>query len=59
MQNLGGLWSAAALMLRLVPRPLRDAAYDVVGALRYRVFGRAPEACPLVTPQLRKRMVVD
>lgn len=59
MRNLGGLWSGAALLLRLVPRPLRDAAYDVVGALRYRVFGRAPEACPLVTPQLRKRMVVD
>jgi len=59
LKNLGGLWSAAAWLLHLVPRPLRDGAYDGVGALRYRVFGRAPDACPLITPQLRKRMVVD
>lgn len=59
LENLGGLWSAAARLLGLVPRPLRDWAYDVVGALRYRVFGRAPDACPLITPQLRERMVVD
>jgi predicted DCC family thiol-disulfide oxidoreductase YuxK len=57
--NLGGLWSAAARLLRFVPRPLRDGAYDAIGALRYRVFGRARDACPLITPQLRKRMVVD
>lgn len=57
--NLGGMWSAAARLLRFVPRPLRDGVYDVVGALRYRVFGRAPEVCPLLTPQLRKRLVVD
>jgi len=59
MQRLGGLWTASAQLLRLVPRPLRDTAYDAIGALRYRVFGRTPDACPLITPQLRKRMVVD
>ena len=59
MERLGGLWTAAGWLLRLVPRPLRDVAYDVIGALRYRIFGRAPDACPLMTPQLRARMVVD
>jgi len=59
LERLGGLWTAAARLLRLVPRPLRDAAYDATGALRYRVFGRAPDVCPLMPLQLRKRMVVD
>ena len=59
LQKLGGSWAAAAQLFRLVPRPLRDGAYDVVGALRYRVFGRAPDACPLITAKLRERMVVD
>ena len=59
MRNLGGWWSVVSNFLRLVPRPLRDAGYDMVGALRYRIFGRAPEACPLIMPQLRRRMVLD
>jgi predicted DCC family thiol-disulfide oxidoreductase YuxK len=58
MTELGGLWTAAAQLLRLVPRALRDGAYDVIGGLRYRVFGRAADACPVLTPQLRKRMVL-
>jgi predicted DCC family thiol-disulfide oxidoreductase YuxK len=59
MKVLGGLWTVSAQALRLVPRSLRDAAYDVIGALRYRVFGRAPGECPIVTPDLRSRVAVD
>ena len=59
MKNLGGLWTALAWLLKAVPRPMRDYAYDVVGASRYRIFGRAPEACPLVAPKLRALMIVD
>jgi predicted DCC family thiol-disulfide oxidoreductase YuxK len=36
---LGGAYALAAA-LRVVPRPLRDAGYDLVAASRYRVFGR-------------------
>lgn len=39
---LGCPWSAAAVF-RVIPRPLRDAVYDVIAAHRYRVFGRADE----------------
>ncbi|HLF56698.1 MAG TPA: DCC1-like thiol-disulfide oxidoreductase family protein [Thermoanaerobaculia bacterium] len=41
--RLGGAWRFAAL-LRLVPRPLRDAAYRFVARRRTRWFGRL-EAC--------------
>jgi predicted DCC family thiol-disulfide oxidoreductase YuxK len=59
MERMGGLWTGAAILLRLLPRPLRDMVYDTVGALRYRVFGRTKDACPLITPALRKRLVVE
>lgn len=45
---LGGRWRAAAL-LRLVPRPLRDAAYRWVARHRYGWFGRT-DACPVPAP---------
>lgn len=40
---------------RIVPRPVRDAAYKVVASRRRR-FGAAAEACALPTPALRARM---
>ena len=46
-------WRALAAM-RLVPRPLRDAAYGVVARHRYRIFGRRT-ACGLADPELAGR----
>ena len=34
-------------VLRFVPRPARDAVYDVIARHRYRWFGRAEYACAL------------
>ncbi|MBL9133257.1 MAG: thiol-disulfide oxidoreductase DCC family protein [Verrucomicrobiaceae bacterium] len=52
---LGGIWSLA-VMLKAIPRPLRDAAYLFIARNRYRWFGRH-EACLLPTPELRARML--
>ncbi|MBF5043433.1 DUF393 domain-containing protein [Aggregicoccus sp. 17bor-14] len=52
---LGGAWRAAAL-LRVVPRPLRDLAYDAFARLRYRVFGRH-DTCPIPAPEHRARFL--
>jgi predicted DCC family thiol-disulfide oxidoreductase YuxK len=48
-------WRALAA-LRVVPRPIRDRAYDLVARHRYRWFGRT-EACLLPTPELRARFI--
>lgn len=48
-------WRAAAA-LRLVPRPLRDAAYDFVASRRYRIFGKRT-ACGLADPRIAERLV--
>jgi len=43
-------------LLRLVPKPLRDAAYDLVACNRYRIFGRYEE-CFVPDAGLRARVM--
>jgi len=52
-RRLRAPWPLLGLLL-LVPRPLRDAMYDVVARRRYRWFGAA-DACRVPTPELRSR----
>ena len=53
--SLGGAWRPLGRALRALPRPLRDAAYDAVAAVRRRLFRRPPDLCPLVPEALRGR----
>ena len=52
MSGLGGVWPWSAV-LRIVPRVVRDAVYDLVARVRYRIFGRL-EACPVPSPAERR-----
>ncbi len=40
----------------VVPRPIRDAAYDIIARNRYRWFGEC-DACRLPTPALKQRFL--
>jgi len=53
MRRLGGGWKILANIMGVIPRGLRDAAYDFVARIRYRVFGRQDDLCPIVPPNLR------
>ena len=55
--RLGGLWRALGAVLAVVPRPVRDAGYWLVGAIRYQLFARPSGYCPTVPPQLRVRFM--
>jgi predicted DCC family thiol-disulfide oxidoreductase YuxK len=55
LDRLGGPWRVLGRAARIVPRALRDALYDCVARVRYRVFGRETEACPVIPKQLRSR----
>lgn len=48
-------WSAVTHLAR-IPRPLRDAIYDAVAAVRYRTFGRYGE-CPVPARDVRDRFI--
>ena len=51
---LGGVWAVAAALGRLVPRPLRDAVYDLIARRRFAI---AAPACLLPTPEERSRFL--
>jgi len=55
LATLGGGWRVLAAALALVPRPLRDLAYDAIARVRKSVFGSAKEACPLMPRHLGAR----
>ena len=45
-------------LLRIVPRPVRDAVYDLVARNRYRWFGMT-ETCLVPSSELRDRFTLD
>jgi predicted DCC family thiol-disulfide oxidoreductase YuxK len=52
-------WPWRALrVFALVPRVLRDAAYDYIGARRYRWWGRA-ESCIVADPAWQSRILIS
>lgn len=53
--ELGGGWRVLAAALRVVPRPLRDAAYDLVARVRRSLFAAPADVCPMIPPELRAR----
>jgi len=55
LRRLGGMWRIVAGVIAVVPRPWRDAAYDFVARVRYRIFGRRAESCPVLPAELRAR----
>jgi predicted DCC family thiol-disulfide oxidoreductase YuxK len=54
-QKLGRGWDTLAVFLRVIPRPMRDAVYNAVARIRYRVFGTRDDLCPIVPADLRPR----
>jgi predicted DCC family thiol-disulfide oxidoreductase YuxK len=55
LRRLGGGWKVLAGVLAVVPRALRDAAYDFIARIRYSIFGKRDDLCPIVPPDLRAR----
>lgn len=53
--SAGGIHGAAR-GLRIVPRFLRDGAYNLIARWRYRIFGRF-DACPIPAPQTRAKFL--
>ena len=55
LQRLGGKWEILAAVMAVIPRPLRDAFYNVIARIRYGIFGRRDQWCPVVPGNLRAR----
>jgi predicted DCC family thiol-disulfide oxidoreductase YuxK len=57
LQRLGGAWRVLAAIFSIIPPPLRDSVYDFVARIRYKLFARPPEVCPIVPPDLHARFL--
>jgi len=55
LRRLGGGWRLLGGLIAVVPRPVRNLGYDFVARVRYRVFGRRQDLCPMVRPDWRAR----
>lgn len=55
LQRLG--WQQLASTLAVAPAMFRDALYSAVAKLRFAIFGRKQEICPLVPQHLRDRFL--
>jgi predicted DCC family thiol-disulfide oxidoreductase YuxK len=56
LRQLGGFWGAAAAVLQVFPRWLRDWGYRVIARNRYRIFGRY-DTCMLPEEKYRDRFL--
>jgi predicted DCC family thiol-disulfide oxidoreductase YuxK len=54
---LRGAWKLLGLV-RIIPRPIRDCAYNLVARNRYRWFGRL-DACMVPAPELKARFITE
>jgi predicted DCC family thiol-disulfide oxidoreductase YuxK len=54
-RHLGGFFKLLYAGI-IVPRFLRDGAYDLIAKNRYKWFGKKEE-CPVPTPELRDRFL--
>jgi predicted DCC family thiol-disulfide oxidoreductase YuxK len=55
LRRLGGRWRIIAALAAVIPQRLRDGLYALLARIRYRVFGRRDDLCPIVPPELRGR----
>jgi predicted DCC family thiol-disulfide oxidoreductase YuxK len=49
-------WRVVGMVLRVIPRPVRDWGYGLVARYRYRVFGRY-DTCPVPSAETRSRFL--
>ncbi|HYL46098.1 MAG TPA: DCC1-like thiol-disulfide oxidoreductase family protein [Candidatus Limnocylindrales bacterium] len=55
LRRLGGVWKFWAGIVAIFPRGLRDAVYNFIARIRYRVFGTREDLCPVIPPEQRGR----
>jgi predicted DCC family thiol-disulfide oxidoreductase YuxK len=54
--NRPTIWQLCAVLLRIVPRVIRDWGYGMIARNRYRMFGRY-DTCPMPSKQTRDRFL--
>jgi predicted DCC family thiol-disulfide oxidoreductase YuxK len=56
LRQIGGGWSVAAVLLRVLPRWFREWGYKIIARNRYRIFGRS-DSCLLPEKKYQDRFL--
>ena len=56
-ERIGGSWATVSRMVGLLPHWLLDWGYDRIAAVRYQLFARPKESCPMLPAELRGRFL--
>jgi predicted DCC family thiol-disulfide oxidoreductase YuxK len=56
LHSLAGSWRVVGSVLRVLPKTIRDKAYDLIARNRYHLFGKY-DACPIPSAEHRERFL--
>lgn len=54
MDQMGGRWKFVSVIMKFIPRYLRDFAYDIIATNRYTWFGRTTECLMKSDPYVQR-----
>jgi len=58
-ERLGGLWFIMAKISKFIPKVLRDAVYDFIAKIRYRLAGKIEDkTCPLLPKNYQSKILL-
>ena len=58
-ERLGGVWFIMAKIMKLIPKILRDALYDLIAKIRYKIAGKIEsKTCPLLAKNYQSKILL-
>lgn len=58
-ERLGGVWFIMAKIIKFIPKILRDALYDLIAKIRYKIAGkRESKTCPLLPKNYQSKILL-
>ena len=59
LERLGGMWFILAKIIKLIPKVLRDALYDLIAKIRYKIAGKTEsKTCPLLPKNYQSKILL-
>lgn len=59
LERLGGLWSFLAKVIKFFPKVLRDATYDLIARIRYKIAGKMKDdSCPILPKNYQSKILL-
>jgi predicted DCC family thiol-disulfide oxidoreductase YuxK len=59
LERLGGIWQVLAKMIKIIPKVFRDAFYDLITKIRYRIAGKIEgRTCPLLPENYQSKILL-